>query len=221
MYLHSPCALTGSLLRCHFVGLVIIYHACLMGAFAGQGFWHLQQQTCSIAAGPDQPLCALLQSHQPLLEGITALTKRVQEDKGLVALIRRKFAIKCTTGYSLNALVDFPADDPLEIIKRLMVGSEGTLGFVSQATYNTVPEWPHKVPQLPSMTFVDPSGGAACSPQHQLCSHRLSSFTCILTGVGAVAVPTRRVTLVSIRLSCISAQMCKPGGLVANVWPAT
>ena len=25
-----------------------------------------------------------------------------------------------------------------------MIGSEGTLGFVSQATYNTVPEWPHK-----------------------------------------------------------------------------
>ncbi len=36
-------------------------------------------------------------------------------------------------------------DDPIEIIKRLMIGSEGTLGFVAQATYNTVPEWPHKV----------------------------------------------------------------------------
>ena len=36
-------------------------------------------------------------------------------------------------------------DDPIEIIKRLMIGSEGTLGFVSRATYNTVPEWPHKV----------------------------------------------------------------------------
>jgi hypothetical protein len=44
-----------------------------------------------------------------------------------------------TTGYSLNALVDFPADDPIEVIKHLIIGSEGTLGFVSQATYNTVP----------------------------------------------------------------------------------
>ena len=42
-------------------------------------------------------------------------------------------------GYSLNALVDFPADDPIEVIKHLIIGSEGTLGFVSQATYNTVP----------------------------------------------------------------------------------
>ena len=47
--------------------------------------------------------------------------------------------------YSLNALVDFPVSDPIEIIKRLMIGSEGTLGFVSRATYNTVPEWPNKV----------------------------------------------------------------------------
>ncbi len=36
--------------------------------------------------------------------------RRVQADKELTALIRRKFAIKCTTGYSLNALVDFPVD---------------------------------------------------------------------------------------------------------------
>lgn len=73
------------------------------------------------------------------------VASRVQHDKQLTALIRRKFAIKCTTGYSLNALVDFSLDDPIEIIKRLMIGSEGTFGFVSQATYNCVPEWPHKV----------------------------------------------------------------------------
>jgi len=35
-------------------------------------------------------------------------------------------------GYSLNALVDFPLDNPIEIIKHLMIGSEGTFGFVSQ-----------------------------------------------------------------------------------------
>lgn len=73
------------------------------------------------------------------------LAQRIRANPELAALIKRKFAIKCTTGYSLNALVDFPLDDPIEIIKRLMIGSEGTLGFVSQATYNTVPEWPHKV----------------------------------------------------------------------------
>lgn len=84
------------------------------------------------------------QSHKSLIDGVQALARRVQADRELSALIRRKFAIKNTTGYSLNALVDFPADDPIEIVKHLMIGSEGTLGFVSQATYNTVPDWPHK-----------------------------------------------------------------------------
>jgi FAD/FMN-containing dehydrogenase len=83
----------------------------------------------------------------------------VQADRSLTNLIRRKFAIKCTTGYSLNALVDFPASDPIEIVKRLMVGSEGTLGFVSQATYFTVPEWPHKA----SAFIVFPDVRSACA----------------------------------------------------------
>lgn len=94
-------------------------------------------------ADPDS--CAsFLKSHKRLCDGVSALARRVQADTELTNLIRRKFAIKCTTGYSLNALVDFPADQPLEIIKHLIIGSEGTLGFVSQATYNTVPEWPSK-----------------------------------------------------------------------------
>jgi D-lactate dehydrogenase len=74
---------------------------------------------------------------------VSALARRVQADPQLVALIKKKFAIKCTTGYSINALLVNP-DDPIEIVKRLMIGSEGTLGFVSQATINTVPDYEHK-----------------------------------------------------------------------------
>ena len=102
-------------------------------------------------------LSDMLQTHKELVAGVLDLARRVQTDKQLTALIRRKFAIKCTTGYSLNALVDFSLDDPIEIIKRLMIGSEGTFGFVSEATYNCVPEWPHKVSPLPLVTAVDVS----------------------------------------------------------------
>ena len=101
---------------------------------------------------------AFLKSHADLVNKVVDLAKRVQSDKQLASLIRRKFAIKCTTGYSLNALVDFPVDDPIEIIKRVIIGSEGTLGFVSQVTYNTVPEWPNKA----SAFVMFPHVKAAC-----------------------------------------------------------
>lgn len=41
--------------------------------------------------------------------------------------------------------MDFPPEDPINIMKHLMIGSEGTLGFISSITYNTVEEMPRKV----------------------------------------------------------------------------
>jgi D-lactate dehydrogenase len=64
----------------------------------------------------------------------------------LAARIRHKYKIKNTTGYSLNALVDFT--DPIDILAHLMIGSEGTLGFISRITYQTVPEDPFKASAL-------------------------------------------------------------------------
>lgn len=85
-------------------------------------------------------------SHRTLLRRLDELAQRTRQDAELAQRIRRKFAIKNTTGYSLNALVDFT--DPLEILQHLMIGSEGTLGFISQITYRTVPEYANKASAL-------------------------------------------------------------------------
>ena len=47
----------------------------------------------------------LVQSHQDLVAGVQDLAKRVQCDRELTALIRRKFAIKCTTGDLAQPLI--------------------------------------------------------------------------------------------------------------------
>ncbi len=97
-------------------------------------------------------------THKHIVEGVQALAKTVKADKELTALINKKFSIKCTTGYSINALVDF--DQPLEIIKHLMVGSEGTLGFVSRATYHSVPDYKDKASAFIVFATVDDAANA-------------------------------------------------------------
>jgi len=60
--------------------------------------------------------------------------------------IKRKYRVKNTTGYGLNAFVDF--DDPIDILLHLMVGSEGTLAFISELTFRTVVEQASKASAL-------------------------------------------------------------------------
>lgn len=81
-----------------------------------------------------------------MLEQIAGLAAGVDDREELTARIRHKFKIKNTTGYSLNALVDFI--DPFDIILHLMIGSEGTLGFISEIVYKTVVEHSHKASAL-------------------------------------------------------------------------
>lgn len=101
-------------------------------------------------------VAAFRHSHAALLDELAGLAAATRADAALADRIRRKFAIKNTTGYSLNALVDF--DDPLDILLHLMIGSEGTLGFIAEITYRTVPDHADKASAL--MLF--PDIGEAC-----------------------------------------------------------
>lgn len=96
------------------------------------------------------------QSHAHLVAELARLGAETRADDKLAARIRHKYKIKNTTGYSLNALVDF--EDPIDILAHLMIGSEGTLGFISRITLQTVTEDPFKASALVFFPTIE----AAC-----------------------------------------------------------
>ncbi len=104
----------------------------------------------------------LLRWDRPDLHAALAtLRDEVRAAPELAARIRRKFAYKNTTGYSLNALLDF--DRPADILAHLMIGSEGTLGFWFEATLRTVRERPLRGTAL--LYFAElTEAGAAVAP---------------------------------------------------------
>jgi D-lactate dehydrogenase len=83
-----------------------------------------------------ESVAAFKKNQTHLIQEIETLRDTIKSNEMLYHLIKNKFKIKNTTGYSINALVDY--DDPIEIIKHLMVGSEGTLAFISNVTFKTV-----------------------------------------------------------------------------------
>ena len=86
---------------------------------------------------------ALFESASAVLAaGIRELRSRVLGNSALVAEIRRKYRMKNTVGYSLNAFLDF--EHPLDILAHLLIGAEGTLAFIASAVLETIPDKPFK-----------------------------------------------------------------------------
>jgi D-lactate dehydrogenase len=90
--------------------------------------------------------------------GLLALRDAVRADAPLAERIRRKFSRKNTTGYSLNAFLDY--DRPVDILAHLIVGSEGTLAFLADVTYRTVPDPPARATALVPFAELEEAGAA-------------------------------------------------------------
>ena len=76
-------------------------------------------------------------SEPDLYLGITRLRDRILQNSLSVEKIKRLYSIKNTMGYSLNSFLDY--SKPVDILAHLIVGSEGTLAFIAEVTFSTLP----------------------------------------------------------------------------------
>jgi D-lactate dehydrogenase len=81
-------------------------------------------------------------SHPEFLRKIEALRDKVRANETLASRIRKKYSIKNVTGLNLRPLIAY--DDPFDIIAHSMVGSEGTLAFLSEVTMKTLHDYKYK-----------------------------------------------------------------------------
>ena len=95
-----------------------------------------------------------------LFHGILQLQHQLRNNTELVDIIRKKYRIKNTVGYGINALLDY--EHPLDILSRLMIGAEGTLGFIAEAVLKTIPDKPAKKTGL--LYFENPVEAARAIP---------------------------------------------------------
>jgi len=91
----------------------------------------------------------IFSNEQPrIANGLLELKQRIlnstaiHKDETLAERVRRRYQMKNTNGYLLNAFLDF--DTPLDILTHIMIGSEGTLGFIAEAVLHTLPDYPRR-----------------------------------------------------------------------------
>jgi D-lactate dehydrogenase len=100
---------------------------------------------------------AFATSEPRLAAGLLEIKREIESEPELVARIRRKFSIKNTTGYHIEAFLD--GGTPLEIFRRLIVGSEGTLAFIVDAVFDTIPDDQYRLTSF----MIFPDMYAACA----------------------------------------------------------
>ncbi|MBD0418203.1 FAD-binding oxidoreductase [Streptomyces sp. TRM S81-3] len=96
-----------------------------------------------------------------LCSGLLAIKADIEADDALVARIRAKYELKNTNGYRLDAFLD--GSTPVEILRGLMVGSQGTLGFIAETVFRTVSL--DRLTHTALLFFPDLTAAAAAVPQ--------------------------------------------------------
>ncbi len=140
------------------IGGVLANNASGMDSGVSQNSYHtLQSMTMVLTNGfkidsTDPDANDQLKNHSPdIYNGLIELKKRLDNNKELQDKVKNKYKMKNVVGYSLNAFLDF--DTPVDILSHLMIGSEGTLGFIAEAVLSTVPNLPIKYTGL--LFFAD------------------------------------------------------------------
>lgn len=131
----------------------------------------------------------LAHAEPALCEGLLAIKAEIEADQELTARIRAKYEIKNTNGYRLDAYLD--GTTPVEILRGLMVGSEGTFGFISEVVFDTLP-LDRRVstgllffPSLPAAAAAVPLFNAAGAPAVELMDGNTLRASVSVAGVPA------------------------------------
>ena len=100
------------------------------------------------------------ETERELCQGLTEIRREILNKEILRNRIVEKYKIKNVTGYSVNAFVDF--EHPMDIFAHLLIGAEGTLGFIISAELNTLPLLP--VYSSAMLYFENATLAAAAAP---------------------------------------------------------
>jgi D-lactate dehydrogenase len=85
----------------------------------------------------------IFENEQPeITKGLLEFKERITCNLQLSNRISKRYQIKNNNGYLLNAFLDF--EHPLDILIHLLIGSEGTLGFIAEGVLNTLPDYTYK-----------------------------------------------------------------------------
>jgi D-lactate dehydrogenase len=110
----------------------------------------------------DKDVDRMLAEHErELHDGLLDVREGIVRDEPFAAWLKKKFSIKNTNGYRLDAFLDCAS--PGAIIQKLMVGSEGTLGFIAEVTFETLPLKPLRSTGL--LIFSTLHDAAAAAPR--------------------------------------------------------